>query len=77
MNDIENMGLELNNTRELLNQLECVISEARDNPRQVESVSGVARREADYWQPTDAQNFVAWQKLYVMTKFLLCTCTIE
>ena len=31
MNDIENNGLALNETRELLNHLKCVISEARDN----------------------------------------------
>ena len=31
MNDIENLGLALNETRELPNQLKCVISEARDN----------------------------------------------
>ena len=31
MNEIENIGLALNDTCELLNQLKCVISEARDN----------------------------------------------
>ena len=29
---------------------------------------------ADYWQPIDVQNFVAWQKAYVKTKLLLRTC---
>ena len=43
MNDIENLGLALNETRELLNQLKCVIYEARDNHFQVESVTGTAR----------------------------------
>ena len=35
---------------------------------------GIAWRVADYWQPIDEQNFVAWQKLYVKTNFLLFTC---
>ena len=32
------------------------------------------RRAADYWKPIDAQNFVAWQKVYFKTKLLLRTC---
>ena len=59
MNDIENMGLALNETREVLNNLKCFISEARDNRGRVESVKGMERRAADYWQPIDAQNFLA------------------
>ena len=34
----------------------------------------MARRAADYWKPFDAQNFVAWQNVYVKTKSLLSTC---
>ena len=64
----------LNETGELLNQPKCVIYEARDNRRRVEYVRGMARRAADYWKPIDAQNFVTWQKFYVKTKLLLCTC---
>ena len=74
MNEIENLGLALNVTRELLNHLKCFISEARDNQRRVESVRGMARRVDDYWQPIDAQNFLAWKKVYVKTKFLIHTC---
>ena len=58
-NEIKNMGLELNDNRELMNHLKCVISEARDNQRRVESMRGTARRAADYWQPINAHNVLA------------------
>ena len=34
----------------------------------------MTRRAADYWHPIDAQNFVAWKKVYVKTKFLIHMC---
>ena len=34
----------------------------------------MARISDDYWQPIDAQNFVAWKKVYVKTKFLIHMC---
>ena len=74
MNEIENLGLAFNDTCELLNQLKCVISEARDNRCRAESARGVARRAADFLQHIVVQNFVTRQKAYVKTKLLLRTC---
>jgi len=72
--EIERLGLALEDTRKLLCLLQDSLAAAKDDRRKVESVRSMAKQAVDYWAPIDAQKLTAWQKVYIKTNRLLHLC---